>query len=94
MKKFFLVSLMSVILALTVISCNSIESDARKLAKMHYELQQIGNNVGSRSNVYESKARQVLEFERKTWGKYSKNPEKRDKFQRALEAETQKLNRR
>jgi len=70
---------------------SSPESDGKKLAKMHYELEQIGNNVGSRSNVYAGKAKEVFEFETKTWEKYSKNAEIKAQFQNAFNKELKTL---
>jgi len=92
MKK---IKLVTVILASAMVlcftSCSSMESDAKKLAKMHYELEQIGNNIGSTSNVYAGKAKEVFEFEAKTWNKYSKNIETKEQFQKILDEEMKKL---
>jgi len=93
MKKVAMMILASaMILCLT--ACNSMESDAKKLAKMHYDLEQIGNRVGSTSNIYTGKAIEVLEFEKKTLQKYSNPPETQKQFQEILEAEYNKLKRR
>jgi len=78
-------------LMVTFSSCSSLESDAKKLAKMQYDLEQTGNNVGSRSNVYASKADKVLKFQVKTWDKYSKKPETKEKFRKVFEQELERL---
>lgn len=76
---------------LVLASCGSLEGDAKKLAKMHYDLDQIGNNVGSSSNMYTQKANEVFKFESQTWEKYSKNPEAKKRFQQLFEAELERL---
>ena len=92
MKKFMklLVILISM-MAICLTSCNSIESDAKKLAKMHYELTRVGDNVGSTSNVYKEKAKVLFEFETKAWEKYSKDPETKKQFKKIFDDEMKKL---
>lgn len=79
------------VIMFTLASCSSMESDAKKLAKMHYELEQTGNSVGSRSNVYTQKAKEVFAFEMKTWEKYSKDPKSKEEFAKLVEQELNEL---
>ena len=92
MKKGKLVTIiLAVAMALCLASCSSLEGDAKKLAKQHYELEQIGNNVGSRSNMYTGKAKVVYQLELKMWEKYSKEPKTKEKFQKVFDEELKKL---
>ena len=80
-----------ILMSLCFASCSSMESDARKLAEKHFELQMIGRNVGDRSNMYTGKEETVRDFEAKLMQKYSKHPETKEKFLIILDAEFKRL---
>ena len=80
-----------ILMSLCFASCSSMESDARKLAEKHFELQMIGRNVGDRSNMYTGKEAAVRDFEAKLMQKYSKHPETKEKFLIILDAEFKRL---
>jgi hypothetical protein len=90
-KKMSMIFLMLVTMMLGVSSCSSMKSDAKKLAKMHYQLEQIGNKAGSTSNIYAQEAQKVFKFEMKTWEKYSKNADAKKEFQAIVDAELRRL---
>lgn len=74
-------------MALCIVSCSSIESDARKLAKMHYELEQIEYNADRAPDMKQGRAKEILEFEAKSWEKYSTSPETKEQFQKIYDME-------
>ncbi len=80
-------------MAISFISCSSIESDAKKTAKKVNEINQINSHWNDQSNMYRSKEsrelqiRENMDFANKMREKYKGNKE----FDKLVEQEIEKL---
>jgi len=78
-------------------ACNSMESDAKKVAKRAYEIEKVYERLGDRSNLSgtreskEQKIREYMDFANKMLEKHGKDRESREKFNELVNKELNKL---
>ena len=78
-------------------ACNSMESDAKKVAKRAHEIEKIYESLGDRSNFSasreskEQKIREYIDFANKMLEKHGKDRESREKFNELVNKELKKL---
>ena len=95
MKKLLIVLVAT--MALSLMSCNSMESDAKKVAKRAYEIEKVYESLNDRSNLSgsreskEQKIRDYMEFANKMLEKHGKDRESREKFNELVSKELKKL---
>ena len=86
MKK-ILAIIFTVVLSLSLVSCDSMESDAKKVAKKSYEVQKSYDNGG----LSKSEEKESIEFLNKMLEKYGKDKETKEKFNNLVKKELKKL---
>lgn len=82
------------VMALSLVACNSMESDAKKVAKRAYEIEQIYSKKWDTSNFTRSddnKIREYMNFTNKMYEKHGKDREGREKFNSLVDKELKKL---
>lgn len=83
--------------ALVLVSCSSMESDAKKVAKRAYEIEKVYKSLDDRSNLggsrasKEKKINDYVGFALKMSEKYGKDQQTREKFDRLVRDELAKL---
>jgi hypothetical protein len=89
MKRKSGIIILYVVMAIGLVACNSMESDAKKMAKLAYKTQvNIQNNAGN-----EADSREAIAFGNKMSEKYGENCETKEQFGKLVEKEMEKLRR-
>jgi hypothetical protein len=78
-------------------SCNSMESDAKKLAKRAYEIEKVYESLNDRSNIHgsraskEAKIKDYTKYANKMFEKHGKTRKEREQFNKLVNKELTKL---
>ncbi|MDR1055743.1 MAG: hypothetical protein LBL90_07980 [Prevotellaceae bacterium] len=81
--------ILAILIALSFVSCSSMESDAKKAAKQSYKIQQ---NYNGKWSVSASEEKEITAFQNKMLKKYGKDRETLKKFNQLVDKELKKLN--
>ena len=74
-------------MALCLVACNSMESDAKKVARQTHKIHQNFDNW----RISQKEEREIVEFQTKMLAKYGKNPKTKAQFDKLVEKELEQL---
>jgi ABC-type transporter Mla subunit MlaD len=74
-----------------------MESDAKKVAKRAYEIEQVSKTLGDRSNIHgslesrEQQIREYMDYANKMLEKYGKDHKQSEQFNKRVKQEIEKI---
>jgi len=93
----FVIMILVCAIMLSLVACNTMENDAKKLAKKAYEIEKVYASLNDRSNLSgsrkskERKIKEYTDFANKMLEKHGKDKASRKKFNELVNTELKKL---